>query len=69
MKIKELGAEIRKRRDSLKLKQEDLAEMSGTTSRTLHEIEAGKGNPSLKTMNKIIDVLGLELVLQIKQLG
>jgi transcriptional regulator with XRE-family HTH domain len=69
MEVSKLGIDLKKRRVSLSLKQEDIAEMSGTTIKTLHLIESGKGNPSLETLNKIINVLGLELILQIKQLG
>jgi DNA-binding XRE family transcriptional regulator len=64
-----LGLKIKNRREALSLKQEDLSEMAGITIKTLHLIESGKGNPSLETLNKIIDVLGFELVLQIKILG
>jgi DNA-binding phage protein len=34
--------------------------------RTLIAIENGTGNPSFETLNKIVDVLGLELTLTIK---
>jgi len=69
MDLKKLGKDLRQRRESLNLKQEDVAEIGGITIKTLHLIESGKGNPSLETLNKITAVLGLELVLQIKQLG
>ena len=69
MEINKLGNDLRKRRESLNLKQEDISEMSGTTIKTLHLIESGKGNPSLETLNKITNVLRLELILQLKQLG
>ena len=69
MEVKKLGRDLKKRRKILHLNQEDVAEMGGITIKTLHLIETGNGNPSLQTLNKIIDVLGLELVLQIKQLA
>jgi transcriptional regulator with XRE-family HTH domain len=69
MEVAKLGDDLKKRRESLNLKQEDVAEISGITIKTLHLIESGKGNPSLETLNKITSVLGLELLLQIKQLG
>jgi len=69
MDLKKLGIVIKNRRESLHLKQEDLAEMGGITIKTLHLIESGKGNPSIETLNKVTAVLGLELVLQIKKLG
>ncbi|MBI3883777.1 MAG: helix-turn-helix transcriptional regulator [Sphingobacteriales bacterium] len=58
---------IQERRDYLLLKQEDLAEMTGVTSKTIYLIESGKGNPSLDTLQKILEVLGLSLSVQIKK--
>jgi len=58
---------IKERRDSLRLRQEDLAEMSGVAIKTIHLIEQGQGNPSVKTLEKIADVLGLEITIHIKQ--
>lgn len=62
-----LGIQLRNRRESLKLKQEDLAEMAGVTTKTLHLLESGQGNPSLSTINKIMGVLGLEFFIDIKR--
>lgn len=67
MKAKEIGAFIQQRRERLKLKQEDLAEMGGITPKTIYLIEQGKGNPSLNTLQKISNVLGIEILLQIKK--
>ena len=64
----EIGAALKQRREFLSLRQEDLAEMSGITSRTIHQIEAGTGNPSTKTLEKLATVLGMELILQVKKL-
>jgi len=57
------------RREFLKLRQEDLAEMSGIAIKTIHLIESGSGNPSLETLTKIATVLGLEFLLQIKKVS
>lgn len=67
MTISEMGHFIRARREYLKLRQEDLSELSGITIKTIHLIESGSGNPSLITIEKLSIVLGLELVLQVKQ--
>ncbi len=32
-----------------------------------HYIEAGKGNPSLSTVEKIMDILGMEVKYEIRQ--
>jgi len=67
MKIEELGKAIKFRREFLNLRQEDLAEMSGITIKTIHLIESGKGNPALATLQKIATVLGMEFSLQVKK--
>ncbi len=64
----EIGEIIQKRRDSLSIKQEDLSEMTGITSKTIYLIENGKGNPSFDTLNKLLDVLGFEISIDIKKL-
>ncbi len=64
----EIGEIIQKRRDSLSIKQEDLSEMTGITSKTIYLIENGKGNPSFDTLNKLLDILGFEISIDIKKL-
>ena len=69
MTTEELGKSIKFRREFLKLRQEDLAEMSGIAIKTIHLIESGSGNPSVETLGKIAMVLGMELLLQIKKIN
>ncbi len=69
MNIKEIGKVLKFRREFLSLRQDDLAEMSGITSRTIHIIESGTGNPSLETLENLVTVLGMELILQVKKPG
>lgn len=69
MTNEEIGKALKFRREFLNLRQADLAEMSGITSRTIHLIESATGNPSLETLEKLATVLGMELVLQIKKLS
>ena len=64
----EIGYIIQKRRDFLSIKQEDLSEMTGITSKTIYLIENGKGNPSVDTLNKLLNVLGLEISINIKKM-
>lgn len=59
---------IKQRRQILQVTQETLAQLSGVGLRTLKQLEAGKGNPTLDTIEKIAAVLGLQLCLQIKDL-
>lgn len=65
--IEQIGEIIFRRREYLSLKQEDVAEMAQVTTKTIYMIESGKGNPSLQTLEKIMSVLGLELIVRIKQ--
>ncbi len=65
----EIGGLFKTRRAFLQLKQEDLAEMSGITTRTINMVENGKGNPSLQTLEKLALVLGLEIVAQVRKTG
>lgn len=62
-----LGEVIKTRRAKLKLSQVDLAEMSGVSLATVKDIERGKANPSLRTVEKLIDVLGLEISYHLRQ--
>ena len=64
----ELGVNLEKRRKQLNLRQEDLAEMSGLTARTIYNIEEGKGNPSFNTLRKLCEILGLEMKIQIREI-
>ena len=61
--------QIKERREMLKITQENLADLSGVGLRTIKQLEAGKGNPTYRTLQWIADVLGLELVLQVKRLN
>jgi transcriptional regulator with XRE-family HTH domain len=66
MHFSDLVSTIKKRRETLQVTQETLAELSGIGLRTLKQFESGKGNPRLSTLHKIADVLGMEVCLKIK---
>jgi transcriptional regulator with XRE-family HTH domain len=68
MKIQKIAKIIQERRDYLNLTQKDVAEMAGITFKSISEIELGIRNPSINTLNRILDVLGLELSVQIKSM-
>jgi transcriptional regulator with XRE-family HTH domain len=69
MHFEELVKIIKERRDTLHVTQESLAQLSGVGLRTLKQFERGKGNPTLKTINKIGDILGLEVSLKLKNVS
>ncbi|MEI6574995.1 MAG: helix-turn-helix domain-containing protein [Bacteroidota bacterium] len=69
MHFTELIDIVKGRRKALKVSQETLAALSGVGLRTLKEFESGKGNPTLLTLQKLADVLGLELCLKLKNVS
>lgn len=66
MHFEEIIQVIKERREMLKVTQETLATLSGVGLRTLRQFESGKGNPTLSTLQKLTDALGLDLVLVVK---
>lgn len=68
MDLTKIGEFIRQRRALLRLRQEDLSEMSEVNMKTIQQIESGKGNPSYLTLIKIFQILGLEMHLEVKQI-
>ena len=66
MHLQNLINVIKQRRENLQVNQENLAKLSGIGLRTLKQFESGKGNPTLQTVQKIADVLGLEICLKVK---
>lgn len=68
MTIEEIGSVIRERRKLLGINQPELAEMAQISINTLYKLERGEANPSVKILNQLAEVLGLELNLGIKKL-
>ena len=64
MKIREV---MKLQRKVLGITQQDLADMSEIAISTIKQIESGKGNPSLSTVEKIMDILGMEVKYEIRQ--
>jgi transcriptional regulator with XRE-family HTH domain len=57
-----LAAEVRELREKRGLSQRELAERLGTTQSAVARLEAGSVSPSLPTLDKLADALGVELV-------
>ena len=68
MLIKEVGNQIKLRRKALKITQPDLAQLAKVATNTLYKIERGQANPTMDIIEKITDVLGLEVKLEVKKL-
>ncbi|MDT8416060.1 MAG: helix-turn-helix transcriptional regulator [Flavobacteriaceae bacterium] len=68
MHFEEIITAIKERREAFQITQEDLSKRSGVGLRTLKQLESGKGNPTLTTLQKLGDALGLTLVFQVKDM-
>ncbi|MBN2772710.1 MAG: helix-turn-helix transcriptional regulator [Prolixibacteraceae bacterium] len=67
MLVKQLGETIKKRRKELSITQPHLAELANISTNTLYKLERGQGNPSLEVLNKLAEVLGMEITLEVKK--
>ncbi|MBX7043873.1 MAG: helix-turn-helix domain-containing protein [Ignavibacteria bacterium] len=65
MLIKDIGEIIRTRRRELGITQPHLAELANISTNTLYKIERGQGNPSIDVLNKLAEVLGMEITLEV----
>lgn len=68
MTQQEIGSTIKERRKKLGVNQQTLADLAGVAVNTLVAIERGEGNPQLSTLLTILDMLGLQVDINIKQL-
>jgi transcriptional regulator with XRE-family HTH domain len=68
MLVRDVGSAIKRRRKALKITQPHLAELAGISVNSLYKIERGEANPTLDLMEKIADVLGLEITLEVKKI-
>lgn len=64
-----IGQAIKARRVELGLEQSDILDYAEISSKTLSNLEQGRANITLHTLEKIIEVLGMECRLVIKQSG
>ena len=58
MELKDI---MKQRRAKLEITQQDLAELAQVGLATVKDIERGKGNPSISTVKKILEVLGMKI--------
>ena len=68
MTQQEIGQFIKERRKVLSINQQTLADLAGVAVNTVVAIERGEGNPQLNTLLTILDTLGLQININIKQL-
>jgi transcriptional regulator with XRE-family HTH domain len=61
-----LGKLIKQRRVILNITQKDLAEISAIALRKLIDIENGKANPTIDTLSKVLNALGLTIDIKVR---
>jgi len=66
--IKDIGQALQERRHHMHITQKQLADMADIGINTLYKIETGQANPTIESLQKIADVLGMEISLQIKKI-
>lgn len=67
MHFESVVKQLKARREELQVTQETLADLSGVSLRALKQFESGKGNPTLETLSKLSEALGMEVCLKVKK--
>lgn len=65
----DLVRRLKSRREQLGVTQEQLAELASVALRTVKALDSGKGNPTVSTLIKLANVLGMELKLEVRKPG
>jgi y4mF family transcriptional regulator len=63
-----IGKTIKERRKALKITQPDLADLARISVNTLYKIERGEANPTIDILERILEVLGLDIKLEAKRI-
>ena len=66
MLLKSIGKSIKARRKELGITQPLLAELADVSKNTIYKLERGTGNPTIKILDNLLEVLGLELQISVK---
>lgn len=66
MDYKQIGKTIKQRRKSLNVNQATLAALAGVGLNTLVAIERGNGNAKIETILAVLDTLGLQVDIRLK---
>jgi len=64
-----LAEVVRARRAELGLRQDELADLAGVSTRFVHSLEAGKPTVQLDRVTAVLEVLGLELAVVPRRSG
>lgn len=66
--MKDIGAVIKERRKEFGITQRNLAELAEININTLTQMERGEGNPTVRKLEKVLRILGMELTVKITEL-
>ena len=61
------GNAVKAARHKARLSQDELADLANISRRPLYLMESGKGAVRLDTLIKVLDALGLEMIIQPKR--
>lgn len=61
-RVAPLGDGVRQRREQLRLRQSELADLAGCSTRFVHTLEHGKPTLRLDKVLDVLEVLGLDLL-------
>jgi len=61
-----IGEQVKMRRIELRMEQVDVQDYAEIGSTTLSRLEQGKANITIDRLEKILEVLGLELIVKVK---
>jgi transcriptional regulator with XRE-family HTH domain len=67
--FEEISSKIKVRRKILNYTQKELAELTNISERTIRDIENGEGSTSISSWYRILDILGLEMKITLKQMN
>ena len=60
-----IGKIIKRRRIELNLELKDLQDYSGVNYASISDIENGKANPTIKTLEKLLDAFGMQINIEV----
>lgn len=63
----DIGEIIKERRKEFGITQNDLAKLAEVNINTLTQIERGEGNPTVRTLEKVLRIIGMELTAKITE--
>jgi len=65
--MNKLGEDLKARRKMLKISQKTLSELANVSINTITKIERCEANPSLEVLEKILDTLGMDIKVGVKE--